>query len=65
MLFFQDSIIHPAGRDVGRAIPGKLKALSRFYLARRVEDCGGFLRIANDDFDYRRCRDVAGIIGHY
>jgi hypothetical protein len=39
--------------------------LSRFYLARRIEDCGGFLQITNDDFHYCGCRDVAGLIGHY
>jgi hypothetical protein len=56
---------NPSRRDIRRTTPGKLKALSRLYLARRIEDGGGFLRIANDNFDYRRCRDVAGIIGHY
>ncbi len=39
--------------------------MTRFHLARRIQDRGGFLRIANDNFDYCRCRDVARIIGHY
>ena len=56
---------NPPGRDVRGAAPGKLKALTGFYLSPRIEHCGWFLRIANDNLDQRRCRDVAGIVGHY